>query len=233
MPEKVLVIDDDEHVCEMVRIALEAEGLTVDEAYDGNEGLKKVLSGDYAVLLLDIMLPETDGWDICRQIRNSNLRGLPIIMLTARGDEIDRVLGLELGADDYVTKPFSPREMAARVKALIRRSDSYNLNRNQLGYGDLHIDLNNLAVRIGKKSIKLTPKEMALLNLLARQPGNPLTRDELLKEVWGFDPSTAMTRTLDEHVKRLRAKIARLDPHTEYIQTVWGVGYKFEVKRSD
>lgn len=233
MPEKVLVVDDDKHVCEIVRIAFEAEGFTVDEAYEGDAGLKKALSSDYAVLLLDIMLPETDGWDICRQIRNSNVRGLPIIMLTARGEEVDRVLGLELGADDYVTKPFSPREMVARVKALIRRSDSYNLNRHHLSIKDLHIDPSNLSVRIGTEVIELTPKEMALLIILARQPGNPLTREKLLKEVWGFDDSTAITRTVDEHVKRLRAKIARLDPNNEYIQTVWGVGYKLEVKGSD
>jgi len=233
MAEKVLVVDDDKHICEMVRIALEAEGFVVAEAYDGNEGLKKALSGNYAVLLLDIMLPETDGWNICRQIRDSSVRGLPIIMLTARGEEVDRVLGLELGADDYVTKPFSPREVVARVKALIRRSDSYNIARQQLNYGNLQIDPNNLTARFGNETIELTPKEMALLNILARQPGIPLTREELLKEVWGFDDSTAMTRTVDEHVKRVRAKIARLDPHNEYIQTVWGVGYKFEVNTGD
>ena len=233
MEEKVLVVDDDQHVCEMVRIALEAEGFIVAEAYDGREGLKEALSGNYAVLLLDIMLPETDGWDICRKIRDSSLRGLPVIMLTARGEEIDRVLGLELGADDYVTKPFSPREVVARVKALIRRSDDYNISRHQLDYGDLQVDPDNLIARIDNKEIELTPKEMALLNVLARQPGNPLTREELLKEVWGFDDSTAMTRTVDEHIKRLRAKIARLDPHTDYIQTVWGVGYKFEVSTGD
>ncbi len=233
MSEKVLVIDDDKHVCEMVRIALEAEGFAVDETYDGHEGLKKIKSNDYAVLLLDIMLPETDGWDICRQIRSSDVRGLPIIMLTARGEEVDRVLGLELGADDYVTKPFSPREVVARVKALIRRSDNYNITRQQLSYGDLQVDPNNLTVRIGGKTIELTPKEMALLNILARQTGNPLTREELLKEIWGFEDSTVMTRTVDEHVKRVRAKIARLDPHNDYIQTVWGVGYKFEVNTGD
>lgn len=233
MAEKVLVVDDDKHICEMVRIALEAEGFIVAEAYDGKEGLKEALSGNYTVLLLDIMLPETDGWDICRQIRNSSLRGLPIIMLTARGEEIDRVLGLELGADDYVTKPFSPREVVARVKALIRRSDDYNITRDQLNYGELQIDSGNLIARIGNNTIDLTPKEMALLNTLARQHGNPLTREELLKEVWGFDDSTAMTRTVDEHIKRLRAKIARLDPHNEYIHTVWGVGYKFEVSTGD
>ncbi len=233
MSEKVLVIDDDKHVCEMIRIALEAEGFAVDETYDGHEGLKKIKSNDYAVLLLDIMLPETDGWDICRQIRSSDVRGLPIIMLTARGEEVDRVLGLELGADDYVTKPFSPREVVARVKALIRRSDNYNITRQQLSYGDLQVDPNNLTVRIGGKTIELTPKEMALLNILARQTGNPLTREELLKEIWGFEDSTVMTRTVDEHVKRVRAKIARLDPHNDYIQTVWGVGYKFEVNTGD
>jgi len=233
MEEKVLVVDDDQHVCEMVRIALEAEGFIVAEAYDGKEGLKKALSGNYSVLLLDIMLPETDGWSICRQIRDSNLRGLPIIMLTARGEEVDRVLGLELGADDYVTKPFSPREVVARVKALIRRSDNYNVAKNSLSCGKLLIDENNLIARIGDVRVELTPKEMSLLSLLARQPGNPLSRETLLKEIWGFEHSAAMTRTVDEHIKRLRAKIAYLDPHNEYIQTVWGVGYKFEVNSVD
>ncbi len=233
MAERILIVDDDEHVCELVRIALEAEGFIVDSSFEGAEGLDKALNGDYAALLLDIMLPETDGWEICRQIRNSSLKGLPIIMLTARGEEVDRVLGLELGADDYVTKPFSPRELVARVKALIRRSDDYNITSRELRCGDLLIDPDNHTVRIKGKEFDLTPKEMALLALLARHTGNSLTREEMLKEVWGFKDSVAITRTVDEHIKRIRSKMSRLDPHNSYIQTVWGIGYKLEVRESD
>ena len=233
MVERILIVDDDDNVCELVRIALEAEGLNVDAALDGKEGLKKALSGNYAVILLDIMLPEIDGWEICRQIRSSSLKNIPIIMLTARGEEVDRVLGLELGSDDYVTKPFSPRELAARVKALIRRADQYSTAQQELGCCDITIDPRNNTAKIKDKVLELTPKETALLNLLCRQLGKPVTREEMLQEVWGFDNPGVITRTVDEHIKRLRAKISRLDSHNIRIKTVWGIGYKLEVMEID
>ncbi|MFO7952561.1 MAG: response regulator transcription factor [Bacillota bacterium] len=233
MSERILVIDDDEHVCDLVRIALEAEGFQVDAALDGKNGLEKVLDNEYALLLLDIMLPEVDGWEICRQIRSSHVKSLPVIMLTARGEEVDRVLGLELGADDYITKPFSPREMAARVKALIRRLDDYNVSGEKLEYGHLVLDLHSYTARLGEEELVLTPKEFELLSLMARYAGKPFNREDLLKAVWGFDEPAGSTRTVDEHIKRLRNKIVLHDQSYTYIQTVWGIGYKFEVKEYD
>lgn len=230
MSDRILVIDDDENVCDVVRIALEAEGFSVDAALDGEEGMSKIEAGDYAVILLDIMLPEKDGWEICREIRNSEVKSVPVIMLTARGEEVDRVLGLELGADDYITKPFSPREMVARVKALLRRTGDYNRAHEKLEYGDLEIDLHKYSARIGGKELDFTPKELDLLILLAQNAGKPFTRKELLKTVWGFDNPAGSTRTIDEHVKRLRSKIHQYDHKRSYIHTVWGIGYKFEVK---
>ncbi len=233
MSERVLVIDDDKNVCDLVRIALEKEGFQVDAALDGKNGLEKVLDNEYSLLLLDIMLPEVDGWEICRQIRNSHIKSIPIIMLTARGEEVDRVLGLELGADDYITKPFSPREMVARVKALIRRLDDYNITSEKLEYGYLVLDLYRYTARVRGETLALTPKEFELLNLMARHAGKLFHREDLLKSVWGFDDPAGSTRTIDEHIKRLRNKIARHDQSYTYIQTVWGRGYKFEVKKDD
>ncbi len=231
MAEQILIIEDDEQVCELVKIALEAEGFLVDIALDGENGLSKVLEGHYAVVLLDIMLPEKDGWEICRQIRSSHVKSVPVIMLTARGEEVDRVLGLELGADDYITKPFSPREMVARVKALIRRSDSYSITQvEKLEYGNLILDLREYKARVKKHELEMTPKELDLLILLAGNAGKLFTREELLKSVWGFDEPAGSTRTIDEHIKRIRSKIYHFDQDYSYIQTVWGIGYKFEVK---
>ncbi len=230
MSEKIIVIDDDEHVCDLVRIALEAEGFSVDAAFDGEDGINKIMDTDYRVVLLDIMLPEKDGWEICREIRSSDVKNIPIIMLTARGEEIDRVLGLELGADDYITKPFSPREMVARVKALLRRTDDYNKIEDKIEYGNLSIDLYKYNASVGKNELDLTPKELDLLILLAKNAGKPFTREELLKEVWGFDDPAGSTRTIDEHIKRIRSKINVYDQDHTYIHTVWGIGYKFEVK---
>ncbi len=230
MSDRIIVIDDDEHVCDLVRIALEAEGFSVDAALDGEDGINKIKENTYAVVLLDIMLPEKDGWEICREIRNSDIKNIPIIMLTARGEEVDRVLGLELGADDYITKPFSPREMVARVKALIRRADEYSKAEDKTEYGNLTIDSYKYNARVGNNELDLTPKELDLLILLANSAGKPFTREELLKSVWGFDDPAGSTRTIDEHIKRIRGKIQQYDQEYTYIHTVWGIGYKFEVK---
>ncbi len=230
MSDRILVIDDDEHVCDLVRIALEAEGFSVDAALEGEKGMERIEENDYAVVLLDIMLPEKDGWEICRQIRNSEVKSIPVIMLTARGEEVDKVLGLEMGADDYITKPFSPREMVARIKALIRRTNDYNKAQDKLEHGNLIIDLYRYNARVGKNELDLTPKELDLLILLASSAGKPFTREELLKSVWGFDDPAGSTRTIDEHIKRIRSKIYDYDREHTYIHTVWGIGYKFEVK---
>ncbi len=230
MTEKVLIVDDDHHICDLVRIALESEGFEVETALDGKSGMEKIQEGGFVVLLLDIMLPEKDGWEICREIRGGHMQGIPIIMLTARGEEVDRVLGLEMGADDYVTKPFSPRELVARVKALIRRSDKYNKVQDLLQFGNLTVDMRSYIVRVGETELDLTPKEIELMTLFAHNEGKTFTREELLRQIWGFDSSAGGTRTVDEHIKRLRSKIARYDKHVNYIQTVWGKGYKFEVK---
>ncbi len=230
MSDRIIVIDDDEHVCELVRIALEAEGFLVDEAFDGEDGMNKIRDNDYCIVLLDIMLPEKDGWEICREIRNSNSKNVPIIMLTARGEEVDRVLGLELGADDYITKPFSPREMVARIKALLRRTLEYNREEDVIECGNLTIDSCKYKVKVHNHELDFTPKELDLLILLAKNVGKPLTREELLKRVWGFDDPAGSTRTIDEHIKRIRSKIQQYEYEHTYIHTVWGIGYKFEVK---
>jgi DNA-binding response OmpR family regulator len=233
MKEKILIIDDDENICEVARIALEAEGFQLDIAYDGETGMQKILNGEYGAVLLDIMLPELDGWEICRRIRSGQFKKLPIIMLTARGEEVDRVLGLELGADDYITKPFSPREMVARVKAVLRRTEGQGGDSEELQCGNLTVDMRGHTARLGDSELDLTPKELSLLQLLVSRPGAVLSREELLRKLWGFDNPVAVTRTVDEHIKRLRAKLARIDPQKSYIQTVWGSGYKFEVKKND
>jgi DNA-binding response OmpR family regulator len=234
MKERILVIDDDENICEVARIALEAEDFCVDTAYDGESGMQKILSGDYGAVLLDIMLPKLDGWEICRRVRNGQFKKLPIIMLTARGEEVDRVLGLELGADDYITKPFSPREMVARVKAVLRRTERYNNEDYQeLQYDNLNVDMRSHTAKLNDIELDLTPKELSLLRLLLSRPETTFSREELLRELWGFDKPVAVTRTVDEHIKRLRAKLAQIDPLQSYIQTVWGSGYKFEVKNND
>jgi DNA-binding response OmpR family regulator len=233
MEERILILDDDQYVCDVVRIALESEGYRVESAPDGDLGLEMLYSGRFDLLLLDIMLPGKDGWEICRQIRAGHLKAMPVIMLTARSEEVDRVLGLELGADDYVTKPFSPRELAARVKALIRRSEDYNAADDHKKYGNLVLDIRGRAASVEGRDLDLAPKEIDLLALMARQAGRTFTREELLKSVWGYDLFTENTRTVDEHIKRLRNKIARYDENNTYIQTVWGTGYKFEVKGHD
>ncbi len=231
MTDRILVVDDDKDVCEVVRIALEAEGFDVDAACDGHSGYDLIMEGSYCLVLLDIMLPGKDGWEICRQIRSSRVKNVPVIMLTARGEEADRVLGLELGADDYITKPFSPREMVARVKAMIRRLDDYNKIRGEtLKHGDLVLDLHGYKAIVAGKELEMTPKEMDLLIILADNPGKPFSREELLKAVWGFDEPACNTRTVDEHIKRIRGKIDQYDPGRSYIETVWGIGYKFEVR---
>ncbi|MFO8060125.1 MAG: response regulator transcription factor [Bacillota bacterium] len=223
----VLVVDDDRDICEMVKIALEAEGFQVDVAYDGQTGLDMSQSREYRVIILDIMLPAIDGWEICRQIRSGPHRATPIIMLTAKSSEADKVLGLQIGADDYVVKPFSPRELAYRAKALIRRTDDYN-KAKVISIANLKVDIGGYAVELGDERLDLAPKEFEVLALLIQHPGQTFSREDILQRIWGYDYQ-GNTRTVDEHIKRLRQKI-HSGSYT-YIQTVWGVGYKFEVKQ--
>ncbi len=223
----ILVVDDEEPVRDLLRLYLEKEGFQVSMALDGEEALLKVPGSHPDLILLDIMLPKMDGWSVCREIRKQC--STPIIMLTARGDELDRVLGLEMGADDYITKPFSPREMVARVKAVLRRLNQADERKNTqlITWPGLVIDNSAKQVEMNGLVVPMPPKEFDLLWHFARHPGQVLTREQLLQQIWEYD-YLGDPRTVDTHIKRLREK---LGAHTgrRYIKTVWGRGYKFEV----
>lgn len=226
----ILVVDDESKIRELVGVYLQKEGYSVHEAGSGPEALEKVKSLRFDAIILDLMMPGMDGLELCREIRKDS--EVPVIMLTARGDEIDRVLGLELGADDYIVKPFSPRELVARVKAVLRRARKGGpAGRIQpvIGAGDLVIDEETREVIVGGQQVSLTPREYDLLLRLARHPGRVFTREQLLEQVWGYD-FFGEARTVDTHITRIREKIARVRGDRQYITTVWGVGYKFEVK---
>lgn len=229
---QALVVEDDNDICELVRIVLRAESFNVDIAHDGQVGLKMASEKVYHLIILDLMLPLLDGWEVCRRLRqNSATRSTPIIMLTAKTEEEDQVRGLEVGADDYITKPFRPREFLARVNALLRRTVQYNQPEETLQFGELTIIPHNYEVFIGDRHVVLTPKEFELLVILARNAGRTLKRDQLLEQVWEYD-YFGSTRTVDEHVKRIRQKLSMAEPENNFIQTVWGVGYKFGVKEN-
>lgn len=223
--EPILVIDDEERIRHLVRMYLENEGFTVEEAENGREALEKFRKGSYALLIIDLMMPEVDGWHVCREVRN--VSAIPIIMLTARGEEFDRVLGLELGADDYLVKPFSTKELVARVKALLRRTNGNVLGSSSaLVFGKLQIEKEKHRVMIGEEMVTLTPREFELLYFLAKNPGRVFSREQLMETVWGYD-FYGDARTVDTHVKKLREKLA--DPDVKsMVATVWGVGYKFD-----
>lgn len=227
MATRILICDDEPVVHESLRIYFEADGYEVVDAYDGEEGLEKA-DDSIALCVLDIMMPKKSGIDVCREIRKKS--SLPIIMLTAKGEEIDRILGLELGADDYIVKPFSPREVVARVKAILRRVEtkSENADSNVINYNGLSIDLNSYTVLLRGEHVVCTPKEIEILYMLASNPGQVFTRDTLLSRVWGYD-FAGETRTVDTHIKRLRAKL-NSDGLGWSIKTIYGVGYKFELE---
>ncbi len=226
MATKILICDDDPFVHESLHIYFEADGYEVVDAYDGEEGLEKA-DDSVSLCILDIMMPKKSGIDVCREIRACSQ--LPIIMLTAKGEEIDRILGLELGADDYIVKPFSPREVVARVKAILRRVESRNNTKdpNVINYNGLQIDLNSYTVLLRGEHVVCTPKEIEILYMLASNPGQVLTRDTLLSRIWGYD-FAGETRTVDTHIKRLRAKL-NSEGLGWSIKTIYGVGYKFEL----
>ena len=225
--EKILVVDDDLNICELLRLYLEKEGYTVVIANDGASAVTMFRDESPALVLLDIMLPKLDGWQVCREIRKFSDK--PIIMLTAKGEVFDRVLGLELGADDYVVKPFDTKEVVARIKAVLRRSAANASEEvKEVHYDKLSINLTNYELKVNGVQIDTPPKEMELIFHLAKNPNKVFTRDQLLDEVWGFD-YYGDSRTVDVHVKRLREKLEGVSDKWE-LRTVWGVGYKFETK---
>ncbi|SHK70552.1 response regulator transcription factor [Desulforamulus aeronauticus] len=226
-PLHVLVVDDEDKIRQVIGIYLTNEGYQVGEAKDGEEALRKFRAEAWDVIVLDVMMPKLDGVTVCQEIRK--VSKVPIIMLTAKNDEVDRILGLEFGADDYMGKPFSPRELVARIKAVLRRTEAGEKKEEHLlKLPGMSIDLISREVLVKEKPITLTPKEFDLLALLARSSGRSYSREQLLEEVWGFD-YYGDVRTVDTHVNRLRDKL-RTDGAPSYIKTVWGVGYKFEVE---
>lgn len=228
LTQRVLVVDDDREIVRLVRAYLEQAGYQVITAYDGETAIHTLRRERPNLVVLDLMLPDRDGWDITRQVRtDNNLEHIPIIMLTARVEDTDKIIGLELGADDYVTKPFNPREVVARVRSVLRRSGGSNLQeKNQvLQCSDLRMDLYRREVMIGPRPIELTPTEFALLSTLMENPGYAFTRAELIERALGYEYES-LERSLDSHIKNLRKKIETDPRDPVYIQTVYGVGYR-------
>ncbi len=226
--ERILVVDDDTNICELLRLYLEKEGYEVTIANNGADAVTAFRELSPSLMLLDIMLPVLDGWQVCREVRKFSDK--PIIMLTAKGETFDKVLGFELGADDYVVKPFDAKEVMARVKAVLRRSGSgaAQADIKEVRYDKLSINLTNYELRVDGKKVDTPPKELELIYHLASNPNRVFTRDQLLDEVWGFD-YYGDSRTVDVHVKRLREKLEGVSEKWE-LKTVWSVGYKFETK---
>ncbi len=218
--ETILVVDDEKHIVELARIYLEKEDYHVENAYDGAEALVKIRALQPALVILDLMLPEIDGWEVCRRVRGES--DVPIIMLTARDDDVDKIVGLEMGADDYLTKPFNPRELVARVRAVLRRYEKADQPEQVIKIGQVTIDPQRREVTVGDKLVELRVKEFDLLLALAQHKGIVLSRDQLLDLAWGFD-FYGQTRTVDVHIAYLRDKLTNSDL---VIDTVWGIGYK-------
>ena len=229
MAQRVLVVDDEKLIVKGIRFSLEQDGMEVDCAYDGEEAVEKIRANEYDIILLDVMLPKLDGFEVCQQIREFS--SVPVIMLTAKGDDMDKILGLEYGADDYITKPFNILEVKARIKAIIRRTKKKapeKENRKVVEKGDLHLDCDSRRLNIGGKEINLTAKEFDLLELMALNPNKVYSRDHLLNAVWGYD-YPGDVRTVDVHIRRLREKIEANPSEPKYVHTKWGVGYYFNV----
>jgi DNA-binding response OmpR family regulator len=223
----ILIIDDDENICKIISLYLEKDGFKAVSANDGAEGLKIFAEEKPDLIILDIMMPVMDGWDTLKELRKTS--NVPVIMLSAKGETFDKVLGLELGADDYIVKPFEPKEMIARVKAVIRRSDKKeDAEEKIIKYDNLTIDLSDYRVVYAGEELDMPPKEIELLYFLASKPNKVFTREQLLQQVWDFD-FYGDSRTVDVHIKRIREKLGD-DNNSWQIKTVWGVGYKFEVK---
>ena len=227
MDKKILIIDDDTNICEMLKIYMENEGYEVKTANDGAEGVNFFKMYEPDIVLLDIMLPKKDGWQVCREIRE--IAQKPVIMITAKGDVFDKVLGLELGADDFVVKPFDMKELSARVKAVLRRYQAHvnPTDDEVIKFENIEISLQKYELKLNGKSVDIPPKELELLYFLASNYNHVFTRDQLLDKVWGFD-YLGDSRTVDVHVKRLREKLEGVSDKW-VLKTVWGVGYKFEL----
>ena len=227
---KILVADDDQNICELIRLYLEKENFTVVLAHDGEEAVAKFMSESPDLVLLDIMMPELDGWQVCRQIRAKS--ECPIIMLTAKSETFDKVLGLELGADDYVVKPFDTKEIVARIKAVLRRTGKSGSHEDikEVRYDKLVVNMTRYELKVDGEVVDTPPKELELLFHLASNPNRVYTRDQLLDEVWGFE-YYGDSRTVDVHIKRLREKLEGISEKWS-LKTVWGVGYKFESKEA-
>ena len=227
--KKALIVEDEKHIVELLSIHLKDLDLDVDTSNNGKDGLNLALTNDYSVILLDIMMPEKDGIEVCRELRGAGIK-TPVLMLTAKSEEFDKVLGLEIGADDYLTKPFSVRELIARVKALLRRYDSYQESKlfsAIITVDELEINLEKRQVKLEQVLLELTPKEFDLLYLLANNPGKSYSREQLLKTVWGYD-FKGYEHTVNSHINRLRGKVEKDANHPEFIKTVWGIGYAFK-----
>jgi DNA-binding response OmpR family regulator len=234
--KKALIVDDDPHISELLRLYFDKDGFEVVTCYDGNQAVEIFPQVQPDIVVLDLMLPGKDGYDVLRDIRRTST--VPVIMLTARGDTLDKVVGLELGADDYVQKPFEPKELLARVKAILRRvetsAETYPAAANHapsewVEYPGIRIDKSRYSVTCGGQTIEMPPKELELLFFLASHPNRVFTREQLLENIWGFD-YFGESRTVDVHIKRIREKLEETGEHPDWqIKTVWGVGYKFEV----
>ena len=233
--QKILVIEDDLHIQELLRYNLEKNGYEVAIVENGAEGFKEAREGNHHIIILDIMLPDMDGLEICKRLRmNKKTEKTPIIMITAKGEELDKILGLELGADDYLTKPFSVKELIARIRAVLRRTNDVSImeesesNKNIIKISDIEINIEKYEVKKNNEKIILTLKEFELLRILAENKGRVLTRDFLLDKIWGYD-YVGETRTVDVHIRHLRKKIGDDDNLSQIIETIRGVGYKMNI----
>ena len=227
MGKKVLVVDDEKLIVKGLRFSLEQEGMEVDCAYDGEEALEYARAKEYDIVLLDVMLPKLDGFEVCQQIREFS--NMPIIMLTSKGEDMDKILGLEYGADDYITKPFNILEIKARIKAIMRRTGRPEKEQKSkvVEAADLKMDLDSRRLFISGREINLTAKEFDLLELMALNPGKVYSRENLLNTVWGYE-YPGDVRTVDVHIRRLREKIETNPSEPKYVHTKWGVGYYFQ-----
>lgn len=225
MGKKVLVVDDEKLIVKGIRFSLEQDGMEVDSAFDGEEALEKARAGQYDMILLDVMLPKLTGFEVCQQIREFS--NVPIVMLTAKGDDMDKILGLEYGADDYITKPFNILEVKARIKAIMRRMGAKEKTAKTVEYGELNLDCESRRVYIAGREMNLTAKEFDVLELLVLNPNKVYSRENLLKIVWGAG-YPGDVRTVDVHIRRLREKIETNPSEPKYVHTKWGVGYFFK-----
>lgn len=226
--QKILIADDDSNISELISLYLTKEGYETKIASDGLEAVNLFRSFDPSLIILDIMMPEMDGYEVCREVRKTS--NTPIIILTAKGETFDKVLGLELGADDYMVKPFDNKELVARVKAVLRRLDSKETASKKIAFEGLEINMANYSVAYMGSVVEMPPKELELLYFLASHPNQVFTREQLLNQIWGYE-YFGDTRTVDVHIKRIREKLGSDEDHESWsIKTVWGVGYKFETK---